>query len=697
MSTALGLAMQISANTAQLARSINDVNTKLDSLGAAGKKASRDLGTLKTIEIGRLAGAGIAVAANAITDLTRSLVDYGRTVAGTTDASNKLARTLGISFAQLSGLQLAAQLSGVATEQLGVALGKFQDRLGRASAGNVEAARGFAILGLSVSDLAALDAAGQMQQVANAIAEIPSPAERAAAAVAIFGEEGLRLLPFFENGGDFLAEMASQSERLGLALNDLQAENVEAMNDALTLAQSAVTGVVTQIVADLAPGIQAAADAFTAFVGDAGGTSIGQAFVDGLLNAADVFAQVFDAIVENFTVLATSFGVFADSTNNASGQLATAADAITAVALTIQRIFNAFQNIGSFLARVMGNVLTAIGDVVSYIPGTGEAGENLAQFGRDLAQSAADQVDARNKAFEDAYNRFLSGEAPNSSAAQQAVAGIRSAIEEARSPLTQLERQVDSAREKIIALEETTGLPAEQLRAAFSAYEQAAAAAAADGEITTQEAEAIAAAQEEVNRLLAEERGLREAAAQAQAQQAAAAAEAAKEAQREAEIQDRILSNLQQQANAVVEKAVQYGQAGIELGATYQAELRRIAEQVEAGILNETGAQQQRAIAEQQFNEGIGKLEEYRRLADQIAERQLELDKDRIAELASVSAQPLQANDLRTSEGASQFLALATGREDPALTEYKKQLAELKGMRQDLNRLGGVVEIVGAN
>ena len=46
MSTALGLAMQISANTAQLATAVADVNKRLDSMGEAGKKAGDDLGTL---------------------------------------------------------------------------------------------------------------------------------------------------------------------------------------------------------------------------------------------------------------------------------------------------------------------------------------------------------------------------------------------------------------------------------------------------------------------------------------------------------------------------------------------------------------------------------------------------------------------------------------------------------------------------
>ena len=41
------------------------------------------------------------------------------------------------------------------------------------------------------------------------------------------------------------------------------------------------------------------------------------------------------------------------------------------------------------------------------------------------------------------------------------------------------------------------------------------------------------------------------------------------------------------------------------------------------------------------------------------------------------SSAALQANDIRTSEGISGYLALATGREDPAVEEYRKQHATL--------------------
>jgi hypothetical protein len=45
--TALGLALQISASTAGLAKSVNDVNAKLDSMAEAGKKSAKDLAILK--------------------------------------------------------------------------------------------------------------------------------------------------------------------------------------------------------------------------------------------------------------------------------------------------------------------------------------------------------------------------------------------------------------------------------------------------------------------------------------------------------------------------------------------------------------------------------------------------------------------------------------------------------------------------
>jgi hypothetical protein len=70
---------------------------------------------------------------------------------------------------------------------------------------------------------------------------------------------------------------------------------------------------------------------------------------------------------------------------------------------------------------------------------------------------------------------------------------------------------------------------------------------------------------------------------------------------------------------------------------------------------------------------------------------------ERAAALGGKSNEALKANDVRSSEGMSQFLALATGREDPAIAEYRKQTQKLDEIRGELRALQQEkVDILGA-
>ena len=103
----------------------------------------------------------------------------------------------------------------------------------------------------------------------------------------------------------------------------------------------------------------------------------------------------------------------------------------------------------------------------------------------------------------------------------------------------------------------------------------------------------------------------------------------------------------------------------------------------------------------QQLDEFVQKeqqrQEDISRLNERFAERAAEIDAERIEALSQVSQQPLQIEDVRTGAGISEFLRLATGREDPAIAEYRKQLSELQKIAKEIRELGGVVDIVGAN
>jgi hypothetical protein len=97
------------------------------------------------------------------------------------------------------------------------------------------------------------------------------------------------------------------------------------------------------------------------------------------------------------------------------------------------------------------------------------------------------------------------------------------------------------------------------------------------------------------------------------------------------------------------------------------------------------------------FDDALRTAEQIRDLNEQYAERAAEIDAERIEALSQVSQQPLQIEDVRTGAGISEFLRLATGREDPAIAEYRKQLSELQKIAKEIRELGGVVDIVGAN
>jgi len=79
----------------------------------------------------------------------------------------------------------------------------------------------------------------------------------------------------------------------------------------------------------------------------------------------------------------------------------------------------------------------------------------------------------------------------------------------------------------------------------------------------------------------------------------------------------------------------------------------------------------------------------------QRSDRASEIESSRLDNLARASTQALQVNDLR-SGGLSEVLRIASGREDPAIEEYRKQLAELRKIEQRIGDLrADKVKIIG--
>ncbi len=97
----------------------------------------------------------------------------------------------------------------------------------------------------------------------------------------------------------------------------------------------------------------------------------------------------------------------------------------------------------------------------------------------------------------------------------------------------------------------------------------------------------------------------------------------------------------------------------------------------------------------QGFEDALATAEKIADLNEKYAEQAADIERERLAGLAQTGPLTVQASDIRTSEGASQFLQLASGQQDPAIAEYRKQLTKLDEIKRELAKIGGTVEMVG--
>lgn len=96
------------------------------------------------------------------------------------------------------------------------------------------------------------------------------------------------------------------------------------------------------------------------------------------------------------------------------------------------------------------------------------------------------------------------------------------------------------------------------------------------------------------------------------------------------------------------------------------------------------------------FKQGLIDPDEAKNALRNLAAEGIKIRENLNAELARPSQQALEVQDIR-SGGISEFLRLATGREDPAIEQNRQQLAELTNIRQSLQRIGvQPVDILGS-
>lgn len=636
----------------QFNRAAARAKADLDGISSEATKADKSIDRLNgnvsilaNIEIGRLVFDGVRALGNAFTSVTTQITGLVGSVNSSLDTLNDFSARTGIGVEALQGYGVAAKLAGVDTEQFGVAVQRLAVNIGKAAPGDA-LDKSLRAINLSVGELRALSPEQQFSTIGQAISQLPTAADRAAASVEVFGKQGAALAPLFREGAASIDELRERAERLGIIVNETQIENVAAMNDGFDLVLATVNGIIGQVEGNLAPAVTAVTDEFLRFVeefagaqGD-GGTGIANAITDVLLQGAEVLAGVFDTFAENFRGFSVSIASTA-STFNAVSQ------AFSAVTESLRIIFNGFQIYGDLLVASFGRVLEGLGSIVS--SDLQAIGSELTVIGeRRLEGNVRDIQDAAKNAAQAVQDAFTGGEsspaAAGDGAAAQFVQGIRNRIEQERSPEFRIQTNIEKTRESFDAFFNGLVDQGSAVTDAMRGFESAVAAVEDPLRINQEEIARINAAQERVNEAIRQEREVRTQAAEA----------AAKQADADAKRIDGLLKINDAQAKFAEDiAAVEREQARIQeqLAAARAADDRAAADSAAARLaqLDQLGAKlsDQQQAAEQGFSDGFVKAfdettKSIQSLVDKAEVKSLVGVPDAVGRAAAIAADNLQ-------------------------------------------------------
>jgi hypothetical protein len=717
----VGLGFQLSANATQMSAGINAGVVELQKLGYAAKRTQQDVSTLKTIELSR-------VFISAIQSVAGSFTSFVAGAASAVASVDDLSKRTGVSAQTLQAYQFAAEQSGVSVETFGKGIQKLGINLGEAQTGNKSAIKSFADLGLSVEELTRLSPEQAFEKVAAAISQLPNPAQQAAAAVGVFGKSGAELVPVFQEGAGFLAEMRAEAERLQLVLSKDQVQGLATLDDSISKVSASFKSLQARIVAELAPSLVRAAESAATFIANIDVQDLvgrAQESVSQLAEAFTALAPALEFVVKNPLKSFVGYITFVKSANVAqevldlalafktaaisAGGFAAASTAATAAMVALKAALRGLLLISIQGAIAVGFSLaaeaalrwagesTTAADVVK--AGVVEAGQAI--------KGIAGHVDGAGRAVKrfaiEAEAAFkLPAEITDATLIQgtieEAASGFKKIAQEAgelgkvpaelSDAFATLAKRVGSLTDEFKNAKFSNDSIAEAARNVVAEVNKINDARKREEESTKRVADAAAKASEEARKrvrdlvqsgvpeseksrltlsqdLLAISRSLID------AEQTLAAARKSGDAAAVAQAEQRL--------------ALARQTAQVAAGAAQQQARER---SLEARGLNRslfeppTNLKDQLQQVRDAFNAGEITRQQAATAFNNLTKSAVDTYKSIQAELASPANRALEASDVRTQAGASEFMRLASGRQDPAIEQMREQLKELREVKQ---------------
>ena len=229
---------------------IRRLGNSLQGVQGQAKNAVLGFNSLK----GAVVGFGAAIAGSAIVG------GLGAIVKKSIDAGDELfnlqAKT-GIAASALIGIANAAKLADVDVATLGKGLTRLNVNLVKAAEGNDGLASTFKRLGVDVKDAngKVVPADQALKQIADRFADLPDGAQKAAAAVALFGKSGADLIPLLNEG-------SASVEKFTFAIGEDFAARSDLFNDTITEFGIKTQGFGLELTDALLPALQSILEVF---------------------------------------------------------------------------------------------------------------------------------------------------------------------------------------------------------------------------------------------------------------------------------------------------------------------------------------------------------------------------------------------------------------------------------------------------
>jgi len=221
-----------------------------DKVVVGGNKWSKSLNgmlpSISAVTVGTLGAEAAMKAFSMAIGAARSIANALAEQFPLIDEIAKVSRRLGIATEELIGFRFAAaQMSGMAGGEVDQALQRMIRRISQAANMSGEAKAALEELGLSASQLNK-DPMQALFQIADALAQVESQADRVRLAQKLFDSEGVKLVTTLQEGRNALIGYQEAARELGLTFSEIDAAKVEELNDSLHTMEMAIQGIKTQ-------------------------------------------------------------------------------------------------------------------------------------------------------------------------------------------------------------------------------------------------------------------------------------------------------------------------------------------------------------------------------------------------------------------------------------------------------------------